>query len=153
MYDDAIKVGWGNTRFFFETNLKSFKVTYSVSSLLTEFTSSRGLPRRETWLLCHYIITSIQSLCNDPITVDYLAKHLGHSVSVHETYYREQLMCMERGKIPLLLNATNEGRLSSDHHCVIRGTMRKVLREKDEKEDIDVQTEVECQEESVIEGA
>ena len=33
LYDDTIKVGWGNTRFFFKTNLKSFKVTYNVSSL------------------------------------------------------------------------------------------------------------------------
>ena len=30
--------------------------------------------------------------------------------------------------------------------------MKKILRGKDKKKDIDVQTEVECQEESIIEG-
>lgn len=44
---------------------------------------------------------------------DILARHLGHDIRVHRSFYRQHPDIVERGKVTKLLVAMEEGRMAS----------------------------------------
>ena len=86
----------------YKTHLRSWDI-------IKKFCEEFQVKNLTTTSLRKYLATCAQALNFSDKDVGHLARHLGHTVAVHNRHYRHQLDVIEVGKMASVLHATQQG--------------------------------------------
>ena len=78
-------------------------------NIIRKFCEEFKVENLTTTSLRKYLATSAQAVNFSDKDVSHLARHLGHTVQVHQRHYRQHLDVIEIGKMATVLHATQQG--------------------------------------------